>query len=412
MTLGLRFYEFCEIKKIHVSLFYNFAENLMEMKMIDRILNWLILAALVAVVAVCIFKKENDEADESLPTIELSEIHDLFPDAQQLQLLDTSYFAVKNAENETVGSVLLSSPYSDGIKGYAGPTPLLIALDKEGKIMQVRILSNRETPGFLKSVTNAGFFESWNGLSVDEALQKDVDAVSGATYSSRGIQNSLKARLAVVSRQSIDEATDNSALWPNLCILLVVVMALVCFFIPQKTKILRLITLLLSILILGFWRDAMMSLYLFYGWLTNGLSLATEWVLVLIALLAVMLPLFTGKAFYCTYLCPMGALQEMVGKACKKKVKMSNKLVTILLIIRKLYLLVILVLLALGIITNLVFFEPFSVFSVRSLTVFSVVFAVIILAASLFINRAWCRFLCPTGLLFDLVRRIRLKQKD
>ena len=379
----------------------------MEMKMIDRILNWLILAALVAVVAVCIFNKENDEADESLPSIELSEIHDLFPDAQQLQLLDTSYFAVKNAENETVGSVLLSSPYSDGIKGYAGPTPLLIALDKEGKIMQVRILANRETPGFLKSVTNAGFFESWNGLTVDEALQKNVDAVSGATYSSRGIQNSLKARLAVVSRQSVAEATDNSALWPNLCILLVVVMALVCFFIPQKTKTLRLITLLLSILILGFWRDAMMSLYLFYGWLTNGLSLATEWVLVLIALLAVMLPLFTGKAFYCTYLCPMGALQEMVGKACKKKVKMSNKLVMILLIIRKLYLLVILVLLALGIITNLVFFEPFSVFSVRSLTVFSVVFAVIILAASLFINRAWCRFLCPTGLLFDLVRRIR-----
>lgn len=377
------------------------------MKTIDRILNWLILAALVAVVAVCIFNKENDEADESLPSIELSEIHDLFPDAQQLQLLDTSYFAVKDAENETVGSVLLSSPYSDGIKGYAGPTPLLIALDKEGKIMQVRILANRETPGFLKSVTNAGFFESWNGLSVDEALQKDVDAVSGATYSSRGIQNSLKARLAVVSRQSVAETTDNSALWPNLCILLVVVMALVCFFIPQKTKTLRLITLLLSILILGFWRDAMMSLYLFYGWLTNGLSLATEWVLVLVALLAVMLPLFTGKAFYCTYLCPMGALQEMVGKACKKKVKMSNKLVTVLLIIRKLYLLVILVLLALGIITNLVFFEPFSVFSVRSLTVFSVVFAVIILAASLFINRAWCRFLCPTGLLFDLVRRIR-----
>lgn len=384
----------------------------MEMKTIDRILNWLILAALVAVVAVCIFKKENDEADESLPTIELSEIQDLFPDAQQFQLLDTSYFAVKNAENETVGSVLLSSPYSDGIKGYAGPTPLLIALDKEGKIMHVRILANRETPGFLKSVTNAGFFESWNGLTVDEALQKDVDAVSGATYSSRGIQNSLKARLAVVSRQSVAEATDNSALWPNLCILLVVVMALICFFIPQKTKTLRLITLLLSILILGFWRDAMMSLYLFYGWLTNGLSLATEWVLVLIALLAVMLPLFTGKAFYCTYLCPMGALQEMVGKACKKKVKMSNKLVTILLIIRKLYLLLILVLLALGIITNLVFFEPFSVFSVRSLTIYSVVFAVIILFASLFINRAWCRFLCPTGLLFDLVRRIRVKQKD
>lgn len=382
------------------------------MKKIDKILNWLILAALVAVVVVCIFKKENDAVDDTLPTIELSEVQDLFPDAQQLQLFDTSYFVVKNAGNETIGSVMLSSPYSDGIKGYAGPTPLLIALDKEGKILQVRILANRETPGFLKSVTNAGFFESWNGLTVDEALQKNVDAVSGATYSSRGIQNSLKARLAVVSRQSVAEATDNSALWPNICILLVVIMALICFFNPQKTKTLRLITLLLSIGILGFWRNASMSLLKFYSWLTSGITWPLEWVLIVIFALAVLLPLFTGRAFYCTYLCPMGALQELAGKACKKKVNVPKTAVTILLIIRKLFLLILLILVAANAGIDLAFAEPFSVFSVQSITLFSIIFAVIVLVVSLFISRAWCRFLCPTGLLFDLVRRIGIKKKD
>lgn len=382
------------------------------MKKIDKILNWLILVALVAVVAVCIFKKENNEADENLPSIELSEVQDLFPDAQQLQLLDTSYFAVKNAENETIGSVMLSSPYSDGIKGYAGPTPLLIALDKEGKILQVKILANRETPGFLKSVTNAGFFESWNGLTVDEALQKNVDAVSGATYSSKGIQNSLKARLAVVSRQSITETTDNSALLPNICILLVVIMALICFFNPQKTKTLRLVTLLLSIGILGFWRNASMSLLKFYSWLTSGITWPLEWVLIVVFALAVLLPLFTGRAFYCTYLCPMGALQELAGKACKKKVNVPKIVVTILLIIRKLFLLTLLILVAANAGIDLAFAEPFSVFSVQSITLFSIVFAAIVLVVSLFINRAWCRFLCPTGLLFDLVRRVGIKKKD
>lgn len=382
------------------------------MKKIDKILNWLILAALVAVVAVCIFKKENNEADENLPSIELSEVQDLFPDAQQLQLLDTSYFAVKNAENETIGSVMLSSPYSDGIKGYAGPTPLLIALDKEGKILQVKILANRETPGFLKSVTNAGFFESWNGLTVDEALQKNVDAVSGATYSSKGIQNSLKARLAVVSRQSITETTDNSALLPNICILLVVIMALICFFNPQKTKTLRLVTLLLSIGILGFWRNASMSLLKFYSWLTSGITWPLEWVLIVVFALAVLLPLFTGRAFYCTYLCPMGALQELAGKACKKKVNVPKIVVTILLIIRKLFLLTLLILVAANAGIDLAFAEPFSVFSVQSITLFSIVFAAIVLVVSLFINRAWCRFLCPTGLLFDLVRRIGNRKRD
>ena len=387
-----------------------FAENSLKMKIIDRILNWLILMALVAVVAVCILNKENEDADVSLPTIELSEVQDLFPDAQQLQFLDTSFFSVKNAENETIGSVLLSSPYSDGIKGYAGKTPLLIALDKEGKILQIKLLDNQETPGFLKRVTNAGYLESWNGLTVDEAMQKNVDAVSGATYSSKGIQNSLKARLAVVSRQSVAETADNSALWPNICILIVVALALVCFFNPQKTKILRLITLLLSIGILGFWRNASMSLLKFYSWFTSGISWPLEWGLILIFALAVLLPLFTGKAFYCTYLCPMGALQELAGKACKKKLPLPKTAVTVLLVIRKLFLLTLLILVAINAGIDLAFAEPFSVFSVQSITLFSIIFAAIVLIASLFVSRAWCRFLCPTGLLFELVRRIKAKR--
>lgn len=380
------------------------------MKTIDKILNWLILVALLAMIAVCIFETEKDCTDESLPNIELSEIQDLFPEAQQVQFLDTSYFAVKNAENETIGSVLLSSPYSDGIKGYAGKTPLLIALDSEGKIMQIKLLANQETPGFLKRVNNAGYLESWNGLTVDEALQKKVDAVSGATYSSKGIQNSLKARLAVVSRQSVTETTDNSTLLPNICILLVVVLALICFFNPQKTKTLRLVTLLLSIGILGFWRNASMSLLKFYSWLTSGISWPLEWVLIVIFVLAILLPLFIGKAFYCTYLCPMGALQELAGKACKKKLTLPKTATNILLVIRKLFLLTLLILVVANAGIDLAFAEPFSVFSVKSITLFSIIFAAIVLIVSLFISRAWCRFLCPTGLLFELVRKIKLKQ--
>ena len=266
------------------------------MKKVGKILNWLILMALIAVIAVRVFKTGKGNADESLPNIELSEIQDLFPDAQQVQFLDTSCFSVKNAGNQTIGTVLLSSPYSDAIKGYAGKTPLLIALDNEGRIMQVKLLDNQETPGFLKRVTDAGYLDSWNGLSADEALQKEVDAVSGVTYSSKSIQNSLKARLAVVSRQSVAGTADHSAFWPNICILLVVALALTCFFNPQKTKKLRLVTSLLSIGILGFWRNASMSLLKFYSWLTNGISWPLEWALIVIFALAVLLPFFTQKA--------------------------------------------------------------------------------------------------------------------
>ena len=381
------------------------------MKTIDKILSWLILAALLGIVAFQIVKSKPSKETVELPKVVMSDVKDVFPDAATVQFIDTSYFQIKNADNQVLGTIMLSAPYSDGVKGYAGRTPLQIAFDNDGKIINVKLLKNSETPGFVSRVEKEGLFDSWNGMTAEETLNAEVDAVSGATYSSRGIIQSMNARMSVATRQQAS-VTNKSVgdILADVAILIVVALALVCFFVPKKTKTLRLITLLLSIGILGFWRDAMMSLYLFYGWLTNGIPFATQWVLVLIALLAVLLPLFTGKAFYCTCLCPMGALQEFVGKACKKKVKISNRITTVLLIIRKLFLLTILVLLALGVITNLVFFEPFSVFSVRSLTIFSIVFAAVILVTSLFINRAWCRFLCPTGLLFDLVRRLRGKK--
>ena len=108
---------------------------------------------------------------------------------------------LKDAKGNKLGTVLFSSPYSDNVKGFNGPTPLLIALDAEGRIKNVVLLENQETPNFAQHVVEGGLFEAWNGLTVDEALGKEVDAVSGATYTSNGVKKSLKARLEAYQRQ-------------------------------------------------------------------------------------------------------------------------------------------------------------------------------------------------------------------
>lgn len=136
--------------------------------------------------------------EKDLPIETLTELQVAFPKATYVELTAEATYAVKDAKGKVIGTVLLSSPYSDGINGFNGPTPLQIALDNSGKIIEVRVLDNDETPNFLKRVTDAGYLDSWNGLTVEEALNKEVDAVSGATYSSRGIQNSLKARLQAI----------------------------------------------------------------------------------------------------------------------------------------------------------------------------------------------------------------------
>lgn len=135
------------------------------------------------------------------PDLPVSEVTDYFSDAAKTKTIDTAFYEIQNAKGKKVGTVLFSSPYSDGVKGFKGATPLLIALDAEGRIMKVVLQENQETPNFAQRVANGGLYEAWNGLTPAEALKKDVDAVSGATYTSNGVKQSLVARLKAYERQ-------------------------------------------------------------------------------------------------------------------------------------------------------------------------------------------------------------------
>lgn len=136
-----------------------------------------------------------------LPKLPVEEVRPYFADAAKTKAIDTAFYQVNDSKGNLIGTVLFSSPYSDGIKGFNGPTPLLIALDAEGRIKTVVLLENQETPRFAQHVVEGGLYEAWNGLTPIEALNKDVDAVSGATYTSNGVKKSLIARLEAYQRQ-------------------------------------------------------------------------------------------------------------------------------------------------------------------------------------------------------------------
>lgn len=83
---------------------------------------------------------------------------------------------------------------SQEVKGYNGPTPLLITIDKD-KIVKIEALENSETPGFFQRMKDGGMLERWNGKTVDEALSAQVDAVAGATYSSNAVIENVRLGL-------------------------------------------------------------------------------------------------------------------------------------------------------------------------------------------------------------------------
>ena len=146
------------------------------------------------------------------PDLPVSEATPYFADAAKTRTIDTAFYEIQNAKGDKLGTILFSSPYSDEVKGFNGPTPLLIALDADGRIKNVALLAHQETPRFAQRVVNGGLFEAWNGLTVDEAMNKEVDAVSGATYTSEGVKRSLAVRLETYQRQL---AKDRSAEKPN-----------------------------------------------------------------------------------------------------------------------------------------------------------------------------------------------------
>lgn len=72
------------------------------------------------------------------------------------------------------------------IRGFRGPVPLRIHVSGN-VITKIEALPNQETPAYFKKVTDSGLLKKWNGKTLKQAATMKVDAVSGATYSSRAV---------------------------------------------------------------------------------------------------------------------------------------------------------------------------------------------------------------------------------
>lgn len=123
-----------------------------------------------------------------------AEIVKAYPKAKSIKK-EAKWTVVYDAKQAVIGYAVYSKPASDGIKGYAGETPLMVALNAKQRIQKVVLLDNMETPNFLQRVIDAGLLNSWDGLKPKRARKHDVDVVSGATYSSRSIIQTFQAAI-------------------------------------------------------------------------------------------------------------------------------------------------------------------------------------------------------------------------
>ena len=121
------------------------------------------------------------------------EIRKRLPGAAKYEPAADGTCTIRDENGKIVGTLYLERISDDDRQmGYAGTIEIAVVFDPAGKVAGVLLGRNQETPSFLNRVRAAKFLDQWNGLRMEEILDKQVDTVTGATYSSSAIRTGVR----------------------------------------------------------------------------------------------------------------------------------------------------------------------------------------------------------------------------
>lgn len=301
------------------------------------------------------------------------------------------------------------------VQGYGGPVPLKIHIGKDGKLTAIEAEPNAESSDFFDRAKE--LFSRWQGKTIDEAMAEDVDAVSGATFSSKAIIRNVQRGLAYAKQHGLADggkcAQEESAertvatgwtLGSIVALIAVLLGAIVPLF--TNNRRLHLVQLVVNVVVLGLWTGTFVSYTLFLRLFAGGVSLSAIGTLaapLLMLIVALLYPLAGRSGHYCAHVCPFGSAQELAGKLSRRKLRITPRVLRVLTALRNLLWGVLMALLLTGTCTAWIDYELFTAFIYSSASVWVIVLAMLFLVLSVWVPRPYCRFVCPTGVLMKSV---------
>lgn len=320
--------------------------------------------------------------------------------------------------------VVNTKPLAKDVQGYGGPVPLKIHI-KDGRVAAVEAEPNAESPDFFNRAKE--LLNHWQNKSVDEALAEEVDAVSGATFSSRAIIANMQRGLAYAQKRGqwseegsvgaletsaspIVGSEDGSVgaletgASPIVALIVVLLGAVVPLF--YNNRRLHLVQLAVNVVVLGLWTGTFVSYTLFMRIFAGGVSLSAIGAFaapMLMLIVALIYPLAGRSGHYCANVCPFGSAQELAGKLSRRKLRITPRILKLLSVLRNLLWGVLMALLLTGTCTAWIDYELFTAFLYSSASVWVIVLAALFLVLSVWVPRPYCRFVCPTGALVKSV---------
>lgn len=95
-------------------------------------------------------------------------------------------------------TVINTTTLGKDVQGFLGATPLKIYIQKN-KVVKIEAMKNQETPKYFLKVKKH-LLDKWNGMKVKDAKKMKVDAMTGATYSSKAVIENVQLGLDYYSK--------------------------------------------------------------------------------------------------------------------------------------------------------------------------------------------------------------------
>ena len=347
--------------------------------------------------------------------IRIEEVADHFPSASELipSATHPSLLDILDANGSKLGQVGRSSPHADQIIGYQGPVDSLLILETNGTLKAMAIRSSFENQPYADYPNDDAYFASlFTGRSIPKLAdmnltEEEVEGVSGATMTSMAMAKGIVKTASSLEQERLRslEAKKPLLMWKardygSLSVILLA--GFVAFTKRGKTKFFRISLQVLLVCYLGLVNGDILSQALFAGWAQSGVPWERAPILALLSLAALLVPMATGKAFYCHQLCPHGAAQQWMRKLKKIPLRLPKKLDSVLQLLPAGLLALVVFLAFTGATHTVAILEPFDAYVWEVAGGITIAIALVSLIASAFVPMAYCRYGCPTGAVLKL----------
>lgn len=327
-----------------------------------------------------------------------------------------AFLEIRGEMDELAGYAFHTQRIGGRAIGYGGKIVLAVMLDGDAAISGTRIIRSDETPWYLSRVKD--WMKSLTGMGlagVDPVA--GVDSVTGATITSDAILQILSESGQRFAGQVLGMATGTQELSStrpidvrSLLFVGLVVVALVMRRRPTTRS--RWLFLAFATLVLGFHLNVQYSVAHVFSLLSLRVPPMMVGAPFLLVVVVPILVLLFGN-FYCGYLCPFGALQELVGRLHRfvPRIGPDQKTVQYGRLVKYLLLFVFVSLFALSLDTSLASSDLLVTVFGGSRTRFGIAATILVLALAIPYGRFWCRNLCPSGAFLSLLNGVHLLKR-